>query len=431
MKNKAKLSFLLIILILAAGCKSKPPVTESTVSSVEVLDIFAGVADLFVLRKDGTLWGVGYNHAGQLGLGEIAQREIAQGSGARNPHIACINDETGKPFSGVKAVAVGENHAVILREDGSLWGAGDSSNGELGLEGGRLAIFTRLKATDTPISGAKALAVGNNSTFYIDSGGSLWAAGHNYYGELGLGNQDAQSSFKKVESAGQSVKALAAGIRHTALLKEDGTLWTAGYNYNGQLGLGDAEDRNSFTEVKSAGSGITAVAAGNYHTVILKSDGSVWAAGSNFWGQIGFPDSDDRQAFTRVTDENGNTLTDVREIAARGDITVLLKADGSLLLAGNYTDPQAMYDQASEEKVSGPKEEPQNNQDAKSTFVPLLPDKGAAIKFGSVKKIILGYNSIYVIDSDGRLWAAGSNRYGQLNLDFDTEASSVLKYIGQ
>jgi len=306
----------------------------------------------------------------------------------------------------------------------------------LGQDGGRLLVFTRLKASGSPISGAKALTVGNNSTFYVDSGGSLWTAGHNYYGELGLGNQDAQSSFKKADSAGQNVKALAAGLRHTALLKENGTLWTSGYNSNGQLGLGvnaegEAEDQYSFTEAKSAGSGIIAVAAGNYHTVILKNDGSVWAAGSNFWGQIGFPDLADRQTFTRISDENGNTLTDVREIAARGDITVLLKADGSLLLAGNYTDPQTMYDQAAEGKLSGGREEPQNNQDLKSTFVPLLPEKGAAFSFADVKKIILGSSSIYVIDSDGRLWAAGSNRYGQLNLGFDTEASSVLKYIGQ
>ena len=419
MKNIAKLTLVLILSVLAAGCKSKPATVDTTGN---IRDIFAGVADVFMLMDDGTLWGAGYNRSGQLGLGQITPGEIILGDALGDPLIALINDDTGAPISGVRFVAAGENHTVILKEDGSLWGAGDSTHGELGLDGEKLLFFTQLKAENTPLSGVKTLAAGNNSTFYISGDGSLWTAGYNYYGELGLGNRDTQASFKKVESAGQNVKTLAAGIRHTVLLKEDGTLWTAGYNFNGQLGLGvntqgDTEDRNSFTQVRDAGSGITAVAAGNYHTVILKNDGSVWAAGSNFWGQIGFPDSSDRQTFTRVTDENGNTLSNVKEIAARGDITVLLKADGSLLLAGNYDESDAENEP----------EEDSSRANRKSTFVPLVAEQGT--KLGTVKKIVLGTNSVYVVDSDNHLWAAGSNRYGQLHLGYDTEASAVLKLI--
>ena len=410
MKNITKLILLLFaIFILGTGCRSQ--------AQTGARDIFAGVADVFILREDNTLWGAGYNRSDQFGLG----------SASGDPRITRINDEKGSPFGGIKSVAAGENHTVILKDDGTLWGAGDSSYGELGLEGGRLSAFTQLKADGAPISGVKAVAAGNNSTFFIDSEGSLWATGYNYYGELGLGTRVQQSSFKKAESAGKDIKAIAAGIRHTVLLKEDGTLWAAGYNYNGQLGLGadaqgDTADKDSFTEVKDAGSGITGVAAGNYHTVILKKDGSVWTAGSNYWGQLGFSDRSDHLSFTRVSDEKGNPLTGVKDIAARGNITVLLKADGSLLLAGNYTDSEGMVEPASNAGVGE-----DSTQTDGSSFIPLVPEQGA--KFPGVKKIVLGYNSIYVIATDGCLWAAGSNRYGQLSLDSDTETSSVLKLI--
>ena len=412
MKNMIKLALLFAaIFALCTGCKSKPAVAESE----GIRDIFAGVANVFIVRSDDSLWAAGYNRSGQFGMAD-ADKAFAAG----DLRIAAINDDAGAPFSGVVSVAAGENHTVILKDDGSLWGAGDSSNGELGLKG-VLAVFTRLNAAGAPVSGAKAIAAGNNTSFFIDSDGSLWASGYNYYGELGFGHRNPQPSFSKVESAGQDVKAIAAGFRHTVILKGDGTLWAAGYNFNGQLGLGDTEDRYSFTEVKDAGSGVTAIAAGNYHTVILKNDGTVWSAGSNYWGQLGFADKLDRISFTR------SPVSDVREISARGSITVLLSTGGSMLLAGNYEGPEGAeepdYDAVVDEQGSAQRD------DSKTSFAPLLPDKGSPAPFSEAKKITLGLNSIYVIDSNGRLWAAGSNRYGQLSLDLDTGTASTLKLI--
>ena len=406
--------FLAAFFTLLPGCKSKPAVAETG----GIRDIFAGVANVFILKSDTSLWAAGYNRSDQFGMAS-ADKSFSAG----DIRIMEIMDDTGGPFPGAKSVAAGENHTVILKEDGTLWGAGDSSNGELGLKG-ILRVFTQLKAADAPISGVKALAAGNNTSFFIDSSGSLWASGYNYYGELGFGHRNPQPSFSKVESAGLNVKAIAAGFRHTVILKEDGTLWAAGYNFNGQLGFGDTADRYTFTEVKDAGTEIAAVAAGNYHTVILKNDGSVWAVGSNYWGQLGFADNVDRLSFTRLP-----SVSDVKDIAARGSITVLLRADNSMLLAGNYEGPEGANDPDYDAVVDETSSSVSRRDDNKSSFIPLLPEQGASVPFGEVKKIALGLNSIYVIDSNGRLWAAGSNRYGQLSFDPDTGTASALKLI--
>jgi alpha-tubulin suppressor-like RCC1 family protein len=407
-------------IVLAGGCKSSADSQDDP--SLKIRDIYAGVANVFVVKEDGTLWSVGYNHSGQLGLGEFKNPE-----GDISPWAITQIKEGGaggNDFLGVRSVAAGENHTVILKDDGSLWGAGDSLYGELGTgKTGKLPVFTQLKdngSGGSAVSGVSAVEAGTNSTFFIKDGG-LWAAGYNYYGELGLGDRENRPVFTRVESAGGDVKTVSAGARHTVILKNDGSVWAAGYNFNGQLGLGNTEDKSSFVRIEGAGTGLIAAAAGNYHTVILKGDGSVWTAGQNYQGQLGFGGRENRLTFTQAPDEQGNPLTGVKEIAARGDLTLAYKNDGTLLMAGAYAVP--------EPPPAGelPPVEDEADEAAKTSFAALKSDGAAS--FGEIKKIILGSASIYVISADGHLWAAGSNRFGQLNLGYDTEASPVLRSI--
>jgi hypothetical protein len=69
-------------------------------------------------------------------------------------------------------------------------------------------------------------------------------------------------------------------------LKSDGMVWSWGDNSRGQLGDDTTTDRPTPIQVSGL-SGVTAVAAGNHHTVALKSDGTVWAWGENSKGQLG------------------------------------------------------------------------------------------------------------------------------------------------
>jgi hypothetical protein len=82
------------------------------------------------------------------------------------------------------------------------------------------------------------------------------------------------------------VVAVAAGTFHSVALKQNGTVWAWGSNTYGQLGDGSGAD--SLTPVVVAGTdGVISVAAGQYHTLALKPDGTVWAWGNNQFGQLG------------------------------------------------------------------------------------------------------------------------------------------------
>ena len=75
------------------------------------------------------------------------------------------------------------------------------------------------------------------------------------------------------------------------------------------------------------GTGFTSVAAGGAHTVALKRDGSVWAWGSNGFGQLADTKLDDQLKPTRVA--QGYDF-----IAAAGGASVLARRNGVLRMAG-------------------------------------------------------------------------------------------------
>jgi alpha-tubulin suppressor-like RCC1 family protein len=406
MKNllkRAAVAACLLPALFTGACKGAP--------KFKIKEVYAGVGHVFILKDDGTLWAAGYNHFGQLGLG------ASPDGGEANPRtvMRVPEGEGGAALTGIRDVAPGESHTLLLKDDGTLWAAGDNSYGALGLgEGGepRTPVFTQVMTggtTGDPIRGVRAIAAGGDASFFIKDDGTLWAAGYNYYGQLGLEGAGVCYTFTPVSSAGNDVKAVSAGSRHTVILKNDGTLWAAGHNHFGQLGLEGAADSAAFVPVAGAGTDIRALAAGNNHTAVLKNDGTLWAAGGNYSGQLGLGDFEKHSGFVKTP------LEGIREIAASGDNTVALKADGTLWGAGDNVFGQ--LGQANEEF-----------EFARNVFVPLKVE-GAKNAPPGMRPLSAGARSIYIIGSDGVLRGAGSNRYGQLNLGDEVEDAPEMRVI--
>ena len=81
--------------------------------------------------------------------------------------------------------------------------------------------------------------------------------------------------------------AIAAGDSHTVALKTNWSLWAWGANWDGQLGDGTTGDKNTPTAIGSDHDWTGAIAGGYSHTVALKTDGSLWAWGYNGMGNWG------------------------------------------------------------------------------------------------------------------------------------------------
>ena len=92
---------------------------------------------------------------------------------------------------------------------------------------------------------------------------------------------------------------ISAGGYHTLALKSDGTLWAWGNNSSGQLGLGDTTNRNTPTQVGSD-THWQSITAGDNHTLAIKQDGTLSAWGWNVLGQLGLGDTTDRNTPIQV-----------------------------------------------------------------------------------------------------------------------------------
>jgi alpha-tubulin suppressor-like RCC1 family protein len=126
------------------------------------------------------------------------------------------------------------------------------------------------------------------------------------------------------------LKTIAAGLDHTLALKADGTLWAWGNDYSGQLGDGATETSRSVPIRVGTDSDWIAVGAGYAHSVGLKADGSLWAWGANFSGQLGDGTTINRSRPVRIGADNDWLAIDASESSA-----LALKSNGSLWAWGS------------------------------------------------------------------------------------------------
>ena len=243
-----------------------------------------------ILENDGTLWGSGRNDNGQLGLGDTTNRNTF------TQVTTNAND--------IKSIYCGDYHSFILKNDGTLWGSGYNGYGQLGL-GNTSKKYTFTQVT-TNADDIKSVYCGANHTFILKNDGTLWGTGNNYSGQLGLGDTSSRYTFTEITTNIDDIKSVYCGSQHTFILENDGTLWSCGYNDYGQLGLGDTTNRNTFTQITTNTDDIKKIYCGWNHTFILKNDGTLWSCGYNDYGQLGLGDNTSRNTFTQVTTNTDN-----------------------------------------------------------------------------------------------------------------------------
>jgi alpha-tubulin suppressor-like RCC1 family protein len=189
-----------------------------------------------------------------------------------------------EPDVAVASVAAGDRHSLVLTSDGKVWAFGDDSLGQLG-DGSSSA---RHEAAIVPgLSAVSAIAAGSAFNLALRDDGTVWTWGSNACGEVGQAPSVGRlASPKQVSSLG-GVTAIAAGACHAVVLTSRGTLEVWGANDRGQLGLGAPSGRVTKPTEVSLLDDVVTIAAGAFHTLALRSDGSIWGFGDDSAGQLG------------------------------------------------------------------------------------------------------------------------------------------------
>jgi alpha-tubulin suppressor-like RCC1 family protein len=291
------------------------------------------------------------------------------------------------------AITAGENHSLALKTDGSLWAWGENA-GQLGdgTDANRYAPV-RIGAE----SSWEAVSAGSWHTLGLKKDGSLWAWGDNYYGQLGVNFSIKSSNIPIRIGTDNNWKAVEAGAFHSLAIKTDGSLWAWGYNSSGQLG----DDTNKWYDAPvrvGTANDWAAVSAGVNHSMALKTDGSLWAWGENYLGHLGDGTPTSRRAPVRIGPTN-----DWAAVSAGRYHTLALKKDNSLWAWG-WNGFGQLGDGSFVISYQPIRIETDNNW--------------VALAAGHIHSVAL--------KSDGNPWAWGINKNGQLGDGSDTDSTAPV-----
>src|SRR5258708_4295273 len=368
------------------GCILCPPAQGQAVSQIA-----AGYGHSLFLKSDGSLWGMGWNWAGQLGDGTT-------NSSATN-NVLC--PERIVPGN-VVAIAAGVDHRLFIKSDGSLWAMGYNAEGQVG-DG---TTISRRRPVQIAPSEVIAIAAGGFHSLFLKADGSLWAMGWNASGQLGDGTTT--DRYLPVQIVSSNVTPIAAGYQHSLFLKSGASLWVMGDNNGYQLGDGTTDSGQFYTNRPECivTNGVIAVAGGDQHSLFLKADGSLWAMGANDYGQLGDGTTD---SGTYVTNRPEQIVSsNVVGIAAGAYHSLFIKSGGSLWGMGGR----------SVGELGDGKPPPPYYTNSPEKIIP-----------SGVASIAAGYAHSLLLKSDGSFWGTGFNYDGQLGDGTTTDRHSPIPIV--
>jgi alpha-tubulin suppressor-like RCC1 family protein len=233
----------------------------------------------YALLTNGSLYAWGLGNEGQLGDGGLA-------NSFSKPVL--VRFPSGVKIASIPADAMPFDAALAVDTEGNVWGWGQNGQGELCLWNPR----TYTVPVKLPLSQVTALAGASNHVLY-DADGTVYSCGGNGAGDLGDGSRRSSATPVKVAGLdGALVTRLVASFANSGALLSNGEYFDWGYDGNGQLGDGQFQRSSDVPVRVKLPDPVTQVAQGgsiwdNGQTLVMLSNGSLWAWGANFSGQLG------------------------------------------------------------------------------------------------------------------------------------------------
>ncbi|MEA2645150.1 MAG: hypothetical protein QOE92_233 [Chloroflexota bacterium] len=394
---------------VSAAFQLAPPLAAGAASAALPFcapSIAAGQQHSVAVKSDGTAYGWGDNSNGQVGNNDSP-------NDTDEPALVTGVGGTGN-LSGVVAVAAGGNQALALLTDGTVRAWGRNAEGELGDNNAPNDSDSPVQVVGPggtgTLGGIVAVAEGRYHSLALKSDGTVWAWGNNSNGQLGDGNgpTDSPTPVQVLGAGGtgvlSGVVAIGAGNYYSMALKSDGTVWTWGQDDNGQLGDGDPQtDSDTPVQVVGPGGvgtlgGVVAIAPNRHQALVLRSDGTVWAWGNNANGELGDNSTTERHTPVQVVGAGGSGfLTDVIAVAMGGHHALAAKSDGSAWGWGRNADYQVGDGTNTERHVPTQ-----------------VVGAGGTGTLAGVESVTAGDHHSLALRTDGTIWGWGRDNSGEV-----------------
>lgn len=319
-------------------------------------------------------------------------------------------DNTTYYSSPVQTITLGSDWSLVksnssstaaIKTDASLWVWGYNGDGELGTNDTN--NYSSPVQTVCGGNNWEQVAIGEAHMAAIKTDGSLWTWGNNYNGQLGDNTTNYISSPTQTVCGGNNWKSVSCGYACTAAIKDDGSLWMWGNNYFGQLGTNDTMRVSSPVQTIAGGKNWNMVSCGYAHTAAIKNDGSLWMWGGNFSGQLGTNNGTWYSSPLQTICAGSNWM----KVDCGGNTTIAVKSDNTLWTWG--------------ENYSG-----QLGDNSTS-------DRSSPVQIGTETNwaciISAGYANCAAIKTDGTLWGWGEGGDGQIGDNTTNWYSSPVQTI--
>jgi alpha-tubulin suppressor-like RCC1 family protein len=222
-------------------------------------------------------------------------------------------------------VAGGGSFALAIKTTGTLWSWG---NGFLGALGSNNTLTRSSPVQVGALTDWAKIAAGNNFSMAIKTNGTLWTWGSNDYGQLGQNIASTVNRSSPVQVGALTdwaeLPANSCNATNVVAVKTGGTLWSWGSNFSGQLGINNRDNRSSPVQVGAINTW-SKVSIGRYHTLATRTNGTLWSWGNNFFGQLGLSDANDRSSPVQV-----GAQTDWSKVGTAFRTSFAIKTTGSL-----------------------------------------------------------------------------------------------------
>jgi alpha-tubulin suppressor-like RCC1 family protein len=216
--------------------------------------VSVGTNYTLAIKSDGTLWGMGTNEHGELGIGSTTFSSLPIQIGTS---------------SNWKQVSANNGYSIGIKTDGTLWQWGNT-------------------VTNTPTQFGTDVdwdKIANSGTFGIKTNGTLWAWGYNQFGQLG--DDTTIDRINPVQiGTNTNWQKIYNHYNHTIATRTDNTLWSWGDNEYGQLGDATLIDKIIPLQI-GAEANWTTISNGEFFSIAIKSDGTLFSWGVNYDGRLG------------------------------------------------------------------------------------------------------------------------------------------------
>uniref|UniRef100_G3TPD0 X-linked retinitis pigmentosa GTPase regulator n=1 Tax=Loxodonta africana TaxID=9785 RepID=G3TPD0_LOXAF len=274
---------------------------------------------------------------------------------------------------------------------------GSNNWGQLGL-GSKSAVYRPICVKALKSEKVKLAACGRNHTLVSTAeGGNVYATGGNNEGQLGLGDTEERNSFHLISffTSRHKIKQLSAGANISAALTEDGELFMWGDNSEGQIGLNSISNVYVPRQV-TVGKPISWISCGYYHSAFVTMEGKLYTFGEPECGKLGLPSE---QLINHRKPQLVSGISEkVIQVACGGGHTVVLTEKAV------YTFGQGRFGQL-----------------GLGSFIFQAPEPAILehVKDQKIRHISCGENHTALITDVGHMYTFGDGRHGKLGLGLE------------